>query len=595
MTESHRSGEEEQTPSEDKLGSLPPRLAARIRRQRARKKLQEREAQLHVPPGEEEPSSDDEPSEAPLQEPEEAVEVEALEAEADSAGEPEPGRKVPAAALAAGDPPEAPPAPKVPITGGVADLRARRVPTVTGVVRELWRGAWGAVTGLIESRVRRFKKRRMLDEADRTVLIITEEDLLERRQKVRGYVLASTIIHLLLFLPLINLAMLQEPEKKPPVQVRLLDTPPPAKKIEKRKKKAETEKTTKRTRKVVKARGPRPAPRPVRRPTPKKSYVSPKKMLVAKATQPKVRTPAAPAVPKVEAARLEAVRPRTSLSRLPTEVAAEVTSPTKPLLLPETSPQVTSLAHTVSQQAPKATRPKVLAVDVPIVPDTEGRASRLADSFPKEFLVSDRFAAPTAPPQLPQSRAPAPKVFGQVASVVSESAPESATPLSSKVVAAAEAAGTSTRPVDERRTAQTVEARLGGEVGPEAPQPVSFGDVKEFRPVGSAPAEFQDEITVPLNSDDPRFKEYLAAVKRRILEVWRYPDDAEPGLSGKVNVEFSIERDGSVSRVRIIAASGYVVLDRGAKDAMRRASPFPPLPGDFKTNRLNVVGGFRYN
>jgi protein TonB len=149
--------------------------------------------------------------------------------------------------------------------------------------------------------------------------------------------------------------------------------------------------------------------------------------------------------------------------------------------------------------------------------------------------------------------------------------------------------------VDERRTAQTVEARLGGEVGPDTPQPVSFGDVKEFGPVGSAPAEFQDEITVPLNSDDPRFKEYLAAVKRRILEVWRYPDDAEPGLRGKVNVEFSIERDGSVSRVKIIAASGYVVLDRGAKDAMRRASPFPPLPGEFKTNRLNVVGGFRYN
>ena len=595
MTESHRSGEEEQIPSEDKLGSLPPRLAARIRRQRARKKLQEREAQLHVPPGEEEPSPDDEPSEAPLQEPEEAVEVEALEAEADPAGEPEPERKVPAAALAAGDPPEAPPTPKVPITGGVADLRARRVPTVTGVVRELWRGAWGAVTGLIESRVRRLKKRRMLDEADQAVLVITEEDLLERRQKVRGYFLASTVIHLLLFLPLINLAMLQEPEKKLPVQVRLLDTPPPAKKIEKRKKKVETEKTTKRTRKVVKARGPRPAPRPVRRPTPKKSYVSPKKMLVAKATQPKVRTPAAPAVPKVEAARLEAVRPRTSPSRLPTEVTAEVTSPTKPLLLPETSPRVTSLAHTVSQQAPKATRPKVLAVDVPIVPDTEGRASRLADSFPKEFLVSDRLAAPTAPPQLPQSRAPAPKMLGQMASVVSESAPESATPLSSKLVAAAEAAGTSTRPVDERRTAQTVEARLGGEVGPDAPQPVSFGDVKEFGPVGSAPAEFQDEITVPLNSDDPRFKEYLAAVKRRILEVWRYPDDAEPGLRGKVNVEFSIERDGSVSRVKIIAASGYVVLDRGAKDAMRRASPFPPLPGDFKTNRLNVVGGFRYN
>ena len=182
-----------------------------------------------------------------------------------------------------------------------------------------------------------------------------------------------------------------------------------------------------------------------------------------------------------------------------------------------------------------------------------------------------------------------------MASVVSESAPESATPLSSKVVASAEAAGTGARPVGERRTAQDVVARFGGETGPVAPTQVSFGEVDKLGPIGSAPAEFQDEITVPLNSDDPRFKEYVDAVKRRILEVWRYPDDAERGLKGRVTVEFSIERDGSVSRVRINAASGQGALDREAADAIRRASPFIPLPSEFKTNRLILEGPFMYN
>jgi len=179
--------------------------------------------------------------------------------------------------------------------------------------------------------------------------------------------------------------------------------------------------------------------------------------------------------------------------------------------------------------------------------------------------------------------------------VVSEAAPESASPLAPKGVASSRAVGASSRPVDDRRTAQDVEARLGRETGPVSPtQPVSFEEVAELGPIGSAPTEFQEEITLPLNSEDPRFKDYIDAVRRRILEVWHYPVDAEPGLRGKVTIEISIERDGSVSRVNIITPSRYVVLDRGATDAMHRASPFLPFPPEFRTNRLNLIGGFRY-
>jgi protein TonB len=227
---------------------------------------------------------------------------------------------------------------------------------------------------------------------------------------------------------------------------------------------------------------------------------------------------------------------------------------------------------------------------MPVVPDTEGRVERLKDAVPENFQTSDQFAAPTAAPPLPSSQAPAPSVLGQAATAVSGSAPSSP-----NVLAPGEAAP-SVRPVDERRTASTVVASLGGETGPVSPtEPVSFTNTSELGPIGSAPTEFREEITVPLNSEDPRFKEYLEAVKRRILEIWRYPDDAEPGLRGKVSIEFSIERDGTVSRVNVITTSGHIVLDRGATGAMHTASPFPPLPYEFRTNRLNVVGGFRYN
>jgi len=112
---------------------------------------------------------------------------------------------------------------------------------------------------------------------------------------------------------------------------------------------------------------------------------------------------------------------------------------------------------------------------------------------------------------------------------------------------------------------------------------------------GVTSKEESAEFTIPLNSGDPLFKKYLVAVHNRILHVWRYPDDAEPGLRGKVDILFSIEGDGSLSQAKVIKSSGYPVLDIGAKEAMRGATPFLPLPLEFNINRLNIVGNFEYN
>ena len=107
--------------------------------------------------------------------------------------------------------------------------------------------------------------------------------------------------------------------------------------------------------------------------------------------------------------------------------------------------------------------------------------------------------------------------------------------------------------------------------------------------------ELSEEITVPLNNKDPRFKKYLDAVRDRVLQTWRYPDGAEEGLHGVLELEIFVGRDGSVSQVQVIKSSGYPILDEGAKEAVRRASPFPPIPPTFKTKRLKIRAGFRYN
>ena len=60
-----------------------------------------------------------------------------------------------------------------------------------------------------------------------------------------------------------------------------------------------------------------------------------------------------------------------------------------------------------------------------------------------------------------------------------------------------------------------------------------------------------------------------------------YPSVARRmGWEGRVVVAFRILADGSVRDVRIVQGSGHPVLDRGAADAVRDASPFPRPPAE---------------
>ena len=66
-------------------------------------------------------------------------------------------------------------------------------------------------------------------------------------------------------------------------------------------------------------------------------------------------------------------------------------------------------------------------------------------------------------------------------------------------------------------------------------------------------------------------------IQRRIA----YPAMAQRmGWEGKVVVAFLLLPDGSVRDIRVVQGSGHPVLDRGAVDAVRNASPFPRPPAE---------------
>ena len=89
---------------------------------------------------------------------------------------------------------------------------------------------------------------------------------------------------------------------------------------------------------------------------------------------------------------------------------------------------------------------------------------------------------------------------------------------------------------------------------------------------------------------------YAAAMLRKIRRNWEIPEIARLGVSGVVTIRFYIERDGSVSGLRIVSESGKPPMDFAARDAIANSSPFDPLPTDLTgVDREGVTITFYYN
>lgn len=103
-----------------------------------------------------------------------------------------------------------------------------------------------------------------------------------------------------------------------------------------------------------------------------------------------------------------------------------------------------------------------------------------------------------------------------------------------------------------------------------------------------------------LQVEDPRFDargadfgEWVGSFKVTVARQWRAPGDAGPGT---VDVELVVERDGSMSAVRVAESSGSLSLDRAATSALG-ASRFLPLPEAYPAGsvmmRVRLVHGGR--
>jgi periplasmic protein TonB len=103
------------------------------------------------------------------------------------------------------------------------------------------------------------------------------------------------------------------------------------------------------------------------------------------------------------------------------------------------------------------------------------------------------------------------------------------------------------------------------------------------------------EETVDLGSIDIKYTSYLKRIKKKIEDIWIYPQAAfEREEEGIAVVKFSIGEGGDITSSRILESSGYNYLDQGALDVVRSAAPYDPLPHEFNISQLNVVARFQY-
>lgn len=131
----------------------------------------------------------------------------------------------------------------------------------------------------------------------------------------------------------------------------------------------------------------------------------------------------------------------------------------------------------------------------------------------------------------------------------------------------------------------------GGDVAPGAPAAGGGAGASRSTPLGEGVGDVFD-----LGSDDPRVVAYFRGIHAKIHPLWRdaFPKSAMAELKqGVVILEFELDAQG---RARVlwppVRPSGVEAFDRACADAVRKASPFGPLPPALGRTALRVRAPF---
>jgi TonB family protein len=93
------------------------------------------------------------------------------------------------------------------------------------------------------------------------------------------------------------------------------------------------------------------------------------------------------------------------------------------------------------------------------------------------------------------------------------------------------------------------------------------------------------------------FTNYLRQILQAVRRNWQsvIPESVRLGRRGKVSIVLSIGRNGQIEKLVFNEQSGTDSLDKAAVAGVSMSQPFPPLPPEFKGEKIVVQFNFAYN
>ena len=121
-----------------------------------------------------------------------------------------------------------------------------------------------------------------------------------------------------------------------------------------------------------------------------------------------------------------------------------------------------------------------------------------------------------------------------------------------------------------------------------------YGEGRNLPPSPGVQGSALELKSDPLGVD---FRPYLTQILATIRRNWYavMPESVKLGRRGKVGLLFAIVKSGNVSKVTFAFQSGADALDKAAIAAISASNPFPPLPAEFKGDRVVLQLNFAYN
>ena len=97
----------------------------------------------------------------------------------------------------------------------------------------------------------------------------------------------------------------------------------------------------------------------------------------------------------------------------------------------------------------------------------------------------------------------------------------------------------------------------------------------------------------PISSDIPEmFSGYMRRMQIKIKSNWEPP---EQDVSKRVVVFYQIKRNGKLGSYKIIQSSNNKETDKAAIKALKKSTPFEPLPEGYTKDYVEVQFTFDYN